>query len=568
MTMSNGTRSSFSMSCVGLCCLLLVCGMASAQNNPSVLTHPAVGHAVNFATSRPLRDLVAEQPTISQPFGFHLASPPLRPKLQKLMQLSKQGISKAEDKGVQSYAPSPLQPTLGVNVLGVGIGFDNYRVPDAPTDVNLAAGDTQVVEWVNVSFAVFDKATGNALTGPILGNTLWTNLGGPCAANNNGDIIAQWDKIAHRWVLTQPVFNGPPFYSCFAVSTTPDALGTYHLYQFNACCQGNQSSGFPDYPKVGIWRDAYYQHQNMFNNQLTLYIGSGVCAYESAKMLTGDPTAKQICFLDNSNNTLFDDSMLPADIDSENSLPPKGMPEVFVGSIDNFNPGQNVYEYLFHVDFVTPSNSTFTGVDGAMPIAVNQYNLACGGFGACIPQKNVGDVLDSLGDRLMYRLAYRRSGAAAFNHQSFLVSHSVTAGNSVGERWYEFRAPINHPTALTVFQQGTYAPDSTYRWMGSLAMDKMGNIALAYSTSSSSQFPSINFTGRAPSDPAGTMESEGLLFAGTGSQVDTADRWGDYTSMAIDNDGCTFWYTNQYYTATASFAWSTRVASLKFPNCQ
>lgn len=564
MTFRKGMKSLW-VCCLGLCCAVLMSDAASAQNNPHVLTHPSVGTAVRVGISPPLRDLATQQ-QIPQ-FGFHLASPPLRPKLQKLIELSRQGVAAAPDKGLQTSASLPFQPTVGVNVLGVGIGFDNYVVPDAPTDVNLSVGDTQVVEWVNVSYAVFDKTTGAALTGPIEGNMLWSSLGGPCAANNNGDIIAQWDKIAHRWVLTQPVFNGPPFYSCFAISTTPDATGTYFLYQFNACCNGNSSSGFPDYPKVGVWRDAYYQHQNMFNNQLSAYIGSGVCAYESKKMLVGDKTAKQICFLDDSNGTLFDDSMLPADIDSQTALPPAGMPEVFIGSIDNANPGNNLYEYLFHVDFTNPNNSTFTGVDGAMPIAVNQYSLACGGFGSCIQQKGVRDVLDSLGDRLMYRLAYRRTPYAAHAHQSFLVSHSVTAGSSVGERWYEFRSPFNNPTALTVFQQGTYAPDSTYRWMGSLAMDKVGNIALAYSTSSSSQFPSINVTGRVPSDPLGQMESEALIFAGTGSQIDTANRWGDYTDVAVDNDGCTFWYANQYYTTTGTFAWSTRVASFSFPTC-
>jgi len=147
------------------------------------------------------------------------------------------------------------------------------------------------------------------------------------------------------------------------------------------------------------------------------------------------------------------------------------------------------------------------------------------------------------------------------------VSHSVTSPTGqVGERWYEFRAPETS-TSLAAFQQGTFAPDSSYRWMGSIAMDKAGNIALGYSISSSSIFPSINFTGRIPADLPGTMETESTIANGTGSQTDTANRWGDYTSMAIDNDGCTFWYTNQYYTTTSSFNWSTRVASIRFASC-
>lgn len=566
MTMSKGVRSTFSVGCVGLCCLLVVCGMALAQDNPSVMTHPMVGKALHFDVSPPLRDMVKMVPNTPD-YGLHLASPPLRPKLQKLMQMSREGIAQPDDRALQSYAPAPLQPTVGVNVLGVGIGFFGYQVPDAPTDVNAAVGDTQVVQWVNTQVAVFDKVTGNniLLNGQhfVNGNAFWAGFGGQCEAHNSGDPIAQWDKVAHRWVLMQPVFS-PPYRDCFAISTTADATGSYFRFEFATM---NPNTDFPDYPKVGIWRDGYYVAHNDFFN-LQNFLGVMACAYNRTKMLAGDNTAEQICFLDNSNGTLFDDSMLPADIDSPNALPPKGMPEVFVGSIDNHNPEQNVYEYLFHADFVNPSNSTFTGVNGAMPIPVTQFGLACGGFGACIAQQGVGDVLDSLGDRLMYRFAYRRSAFAANAHHTFLVGHSVTAGSSVGARWYEFRSTLAHPTTLSAFQQGTYAPDATFRWMGSLAMDKAGDIILGYSASSRTQFPSINFTGRVPSDPLGTMEAEGLIFAGTGSQIDTANRWGDYTSMAVDNDGCTMWYTNQYYTATGSFAWSTRLASLKFPTCQ
>jgi hypothetical protein len=236
---------------------------------------------------------------------------------------------------------------------------------------------------------------------------------------------------------------------------------------------------------------------------------------------------------------------------------------VYVGSIDN--GGSSVYEYLFHVDFTTPSNSTFTGSGGTTAIpGVAAFSLACGGFSACIPQNGVTDLLDSLGDRLMYRLAYRNFNA---DHQTWLVSHSVTAGSSVGERWYEFRAPENS-TSLSVYQQGTFAPDGNYRWMGSIAMDSAQDIALGYSVSSSSLFPSVSYTGRVATDALGTMETEASIVSGAGSQPDTSNRWGDYSSMAIDEaDDCTFWYTQEYYTVTATFDWSTRLASLKFPNC-
>jgi hypothetical protein len=372
-----------------------------------------------------------------------------------------------------------------------------------------------------------------------------------CQSDNSGDIIAQWDKIAHRWVLTQNTFQGG-YMTCVAISTTPDATGTYFRFAF-------QQPGFPDYPKWGIWPDAYYQSQNNFGPSGAGFVGAYACAYERAKMLVGDSTAKQICF----QTGTFDDSLLPGDLDSAASLPPSGQAEVYAGSIDNATP--NVYEYLFHVDFATPSNSTFTGEGGTMPISgVASFSLACGGNGACIPQPSPGENLDSLGDRLMYRLAYRNFSAG---HQTWLVSHSVTAGSSVGERWYEFRAPENS-TTLSVYQQGTFAPDSNFRWMGSIAMDQNQNILLGYSVSSSSVFPSISYTGRAPTDPLGTMQSEASIIAGSGSQINTSSRWGDYTSMAIDEaDDCTMWYTNEFYMLTASFDWSTRLASLKFNGC-
>jgi hypothetical protein len=473
------------------------------------------------------------------------------PKLAQLM--AQRGQPAVKDGALQTPVLPLVNATLGLDLLGVGNGFPGYSVPDAPSDVNLAVGDTQVLQWVNVSYAVFDKATGSIIAGPILGNHLWAGFGGYCETDNSGDIIAQWDKIAHRWLLAQNTFQGA-YNTCIAVSQTADATGSYYRFAFS-------QPGFPDYPKWGIMPDAYYQSQNNFGSSGASYVGVHACAYERAKLLVGDSTAKQICF----QTGTFDDSLLPGDLDSAGTLPPSGQAEVFLGSIDNTPPNGNlIYEYLFHADFTNPSNSTFTGAGGTMPISVASFGLACGGNGACIPQPNGGEGLDSLGDRLMYRLAYRNFSG---DHQTWLVSHSVTAGSSVGERWYEFHAPENS-TTLSVFQQGTFAPDSNYRWMGSIAMDSAQDIALGYSVSGSGLFPSISYTGRTTSDPLGSMETEASIVSGAGSQINTSNRWGDYTSMALDAaDDCTFWYTNEYYMLTASFDWSTRLASLKFSGC-
>ena len=526
--------------------------LASAQEapaQPSVLTNPDVNYPVRFDISRPLRDMATE---VSSQVGFHEASPVQYPKLRQLMEAARRGGEPVKDGALQTSTIGPLvSATIGLNLLGVGTGFPGYTVPDAPPDVNLAVGDTQVVQWVNVSYAVFSKTTGAIIAGPIAGNAFWSGFGGACQTSNSGDIIAQWDKIAHRWLMTQNVFSSP-YMTCIAVSTTADATGTYYRFAF-------QQPGFPDYPKWGLWPDAYYQSQNNFGPSGAGFVGAYACAYERAKLLVGDSSAKQICF----QAGTFDDSLLAGDLDSAATLPPSGQSEVFVGSIDN--GVANVYQYLFHVDFTTPSNSTFTGAGGTTPIpGVASFSLACGGNGACIPQQGTTALLDSLGDRLMYRLAYRNFSA---DHQTWLVSHSVTAGSSVGERWYEFRAPETS-TSLSVYQQGTFAPDSKYRWMGSIAMDSAQDIALGYSVSSSSSFPSISYTGRVATDTLGSMETEASIVSGSGSQPDTSNRWGDYSSMAIDEaDDCTFWYTQEYYTVTTSFDWSTRLASLKFPNC-
>jgi hypothetical protein len=240
------------------------------------------------------------------------------------------------------------------------------------------------------------------------------------------------------------------------------------------------------------------------------------------------------------------------------TLPPTGSPNFFV------NFGTNSLNlWKFHVDFANPGNSTLTGPTN---IPVTAFTAACNGGGSCIPQPGTSQKLDSLADRLMYRLAYRNFNTS----ESLVVNHSVSLGRgqtkTVGVRWYELRNPNGTPT---VFQQGTFSPDSTYRWMGSIAMDKIGNMALGYSASSSSVFPSIRYTGRLVSDPVGTMQSENIIQAGGGSQLRNLNRWGDYSSMAVDPvDDCTFWYTTEYLRTNGTFNWSTRIASFKFPSCQ
>lgn len=497
---------------------------------------PEVQQAVHHDVSPPLREM-------SQ--SFH-SSGVRRDQPLRLFPVP-QGANAQPDPVVQSSTPLPnVTTTAGVNINGVGDTSNTPANPCncAPPDTNGAVGATQFVQWVNIAFAVYDKS-GNLLMGPTPGNALWSGFGGPCQTNNDGDIIAQYDKAAGRWVLSQfSVTGGPPFFQCVAVSTTSDATGTYNRYAF-------QEPNFNDYPKLGIWPDGYYFSFNMF--QGNSFAGARACALDRNQMIAGG-AATQVCFQQSTSVA----SLLPSDLDGT-IAPPTGEPDFFL------NFGSNVLNlWKFHVDFATPANSTFVGPTA---ISVATFTAACSGGGSCIPQPNTSNQLDSLADRLMYRLAYRRFSDG---HESLVVNHAVTVSGSrrksvTGVRWYEVRNPNGTPT---VFQQGTFAPDSNSRWMGSIAMDKFGDLALGYSESSSALFPSIAYTGRVPTDPLGTMEAENLAFQGSGSQTGTLHRWGDYSSMSVDPvDDCTFWFTTEYLAATGSFNWSTRILSFKFPGC-
>jgi len=451
----------------------------------------------------------------------------------------------------KSPTPSTLAPTAVKSILGVGQGFigpqGTFSVNAAPSDANVTVGDTQVVQWVNESFAVFDKTTGAVTYGPVPGNTLWAGLGGGCEKNNDGDPIVQYDKLAKRWVMTQFSVSTTPYLQCVAVSTTSDATGTYNRYAF-------PQPNFPDYPKLGVWPDAYYITFNMFGS--IFFVGPRVCALDRNAMLLGNPAATQQCVQLSSTYN----SLLPADLDGI-TQPPSGEPNPLLAL------GSNALRlWQFHVDFSNSANSKLTG---PTTISVAAFTRACSG-GVCIPQSGTNQRLDSLADRLMYRLAYRyfASGFPSGSYGALVVNHSVNPGNGAasGIRWYELRR-VNGG-AWSRYQQGTYAPNSTSRWMGSIAMDKVGNIAVGYSVSSSSIHPGIRYTGRAPTDTLGTLQAETSIIEGAGSQLRNLSRWGDYTSLSVDpGDDCTMWYTNQYLINNGTFNWSTRIGSFKFSSC-
>ena len=497
---------------------------------------PIVSQSVHNDVSAPLRSMIDTH----APPGWSASHAPRR--------VPRPG---APSPGRPSANAPTAAPTTNVNVEGVGNGFTGpqgtFTVNAAPPDTNGAVGPNHYVQIVNTDYAVFDKS-GAAVFGPVTINTLWSGFGGLCQTDNDGDPTVRYDRMADRWIIQQFAVTGAnggstPFLECFAVSTSGDPTGSFNRFSFSY-------SAFPDYPKLSVWPDAYYLTVNQFNAAGTQFLGANVAALNRSQMLAGQSTTR-VSF----NAPTSVASLLAADLDSA-TLPPAGEPD-FVLSLGA--SANTLAAFEFHVDFATPANSTFTGPTS---LATNAFTDACGSSGTCIPQSGTSTQLDSLGDRLMFRLAYRNFG----DHEALVASHSVTSGSSVGVRWYELRVTSGSPT---IFQQGTYAPDATFRFMPSIALDQSGDIALGFSASSSSTHPSIRYTGRLPGDAAGTMgQGEGTVITGAGSQNGGLTRWGDYSALTVDPaDDCTFWYTNEYIPANGSFNWRTRIGSFRFPSC-
>jgi len=495
---------------------LAVAPLSAAAQVPS--KSPRIAHDIRHDISHPLSELVSTS-------------------LQKSV-----AMNTTPDATPTAYSSSALLSPIGVSTLvGLsfnGVGYNGYGT--APPDANLAVGVTQVVQWVNSKFAVYDKATGKVVLGPAAVTTLFQGFGGLCSTVNQGDPNVQYDKAAGRWVFSRHAYQtGGPYIQCVAVSTTNDATGSYNRYAFQL------PNFFPDYPKLGVWSDGYYLAVDELDPITFAYSRVLVCALQRSRMLAGQSATSQ-CF---SLNTANGHSFLPSDLDG--SLPPPaGSPNYFL----NFSSTSSLNLWKFRVSWSVPSNSRFLG---PLAIPVDPFTESCGG-NVCIPQANTSQRLDSVADRLMYRLAYRNFGS----HESLVVTHSVNSPAHI--RWYEIRSP--RPTPF-VYQQGTYGDSSLHRWMGSIAMDQAGNIAVGYSVSGPNMHPAIRFAGRVPGEQLGTLEAETSIIAGTGSQT-VGNRWGDYSAMAIDPvDDCTFWYTNEYLTANGSKNWSTRIASFKFSSC-
>jgi N-acetylneuraminic acid mutarotase len=505
----------------------------SASKKESQAQGLTVGRSYKNAISPPVRRLGRLHGT-AQPHRE------VRPELPPLF--VGKPLREVSDPAVQSTLPTPGMPSPILNF--DGIPYPGVVCFCAPPDTNGEVGLTQYVQIVNEGFQVFDKTTGVAQADAVAISSLWTGFGGVCEFNGFGDPVVVYDQLANRWVITQFAGNFPstPITDqCIAVSTTSDALGTYAVYGFH------MTDDFYDYPKFGVWPDAYYASANIFNASGTAFLGPQAYAFDRDAMLAGDPAT----FIAAPRGGSGDDSYMPADLDG--LVPPAaGAPNPYVSI--GVLPTWPVHR--FHVDFDNPGASTFdlAGTLTPAPFTPLFQN---------VPQLGTGDTLDSLADRGMFRNAYRNFG----DHEALVGNITVSSGGVAGIRWFEVNNATSGTPAFT--QQGTYQPDSTWRWMGSVAMDTNSNLALGFSASSSLINPQIRYAGRLAGDPPGDLsQGEEHLFDGTGSQTDTVSRWGDYSDMTVDPiDDCTFWYTQEYYETTSSFNWRTRIGNFKFPTC-
>ena len=555
-------RGRVPMVCGTLATILIAAAPVAAEQ--AIVAHPAAS-----GVSRPLRALPAAESFAAASQALTREVPVRRPR-----ELPQPDVGRAPiiDSVAQLSAPLPAMPGFSSSFEGLA-NTDNAAVfgfTVVPPDPNMAVGPNHIVQWANIVMAVYNKA-GTKLKGPTRLSSLFTGLGTACDPNvsgnaaDGGDAVFVYDHLADRWLLTQFTDTVNPHHLCIALSKTGDPTGAYFVYDFPV--PGNK---FFDYPKYGIWPDAYYASGNLFNAAGTASLGAAAVAFDRTKMLVGDPAASMIYF-DLQATRPEVGNMLPASLDGP--PPPPGTPNYFAYFIASefldATDGLRLFE--FHADFVNPANATFTERSES-PIATAAFNplLSCGSSGRdCIPQPSPAGSsarLDALNDRLMHRLQYRNFGT----HESLVTNHTVDATGSsrAGIRYYELRRALPGGS-FGIDEQATFSPDTNQRWMGSAAMDVFGNIAVGYSVSSTTVFPSIRYAGRLSTDPPGGLfQGEATLRSGSGSQTSTSSRWGDYTMLAVDPaDGCTFWYVNEYYPVSSSTGWHTRIGSFSFPAC-
>src|SRR5438034_4142786 len=558
---------------------LAVSPPASAQSTPRTqrLT-PTFYRPVAFDVSPALRSLPpAARPLVFDPNKIIEVRPERRgsegPEAHRVKAYSADGV-------LQLFGPAPTIPTPLLTFEGLSNqdNFNLFGFRVNPPDSDGEVGPNHYVELINLVFAVYDKQ-GNRLSGPIKIGDLWTGFDIPDCTGAAGDPVVLYDQLEDGWLLSQFTTAGPIFYNCVAISQTGDPTGAYFRYAFST------GVNFPDYPKYGLWRNMYIITTREFGP--TTEYGIGVYGLERDKMLAGDPNARVVSFFLDSAVVpinVIGDGRLPADMHGRR-MPANGAPAPLVGTQDDGGPygatsdALNIWE--FNVKWQSNPAASIV-LKTQLPVASFDSIFPCApGSRDCLPQPGITDptrYLDILSyrQRPTFRLAYRNFRT----YESLVTNQSVEALPGIaGARWYEIRRTGG---SYSLYQQGTYAPnDGVHRWMGSVAMDKKGDIALGYSVvNGTNVYPGIRYTGRLAGDTLGQMTlGEGTIINGAGVQTTLNSRWGDYTDITVDpTDDCTFWYVNEYYAVSGApqpappgadtRPWQTRIASFKLPGCQ
>lgn len=466
-----------------------------------------------------------------------------------------------------------------------GIDASQLGKPEYDVDPNGAIGTKQYMEWTNPYYQAFNKTTfAKVWSSPVLATTPFTANGVTNCSGIEGDGIVTFDRLASRWIIAAHNSGQTTYYYCIAISNTDDLSSStlkWYTYAFPLdSILGTNGQGtvyFPDWPKFATWGDAYYLGVDLQDpNNGYQEVGVVACAFDRSDMLIGATALTPQCFrTPGSGSGLFlGHSLEPADVEGT-TAPPSGAPEYFVSIENPVNDGVtttsdsfNLWE--FHVDWSNPANSTFTEAPVTAPVFTpGCYETLHPSNTICVPEPSTAttnNYIDSVGDRFMFRFAYRNFGS----YESYLVSHTVQTGtgslSQTGVRWYELRGS----GTPTIYQSGTISPDTTnYRFMPSITQDESGNAAVAYSVASASKHPSIaasywNLNTQ-------TAPTEISLYAGTADEENTY-HWGDYTDMTVDPiDGCTFWYVNEYFTTnqigTGKPVWQTRISNFQAPGC-
>lgn len=540
---------------------------SGAQTSPAQPTpsdwqpgHTIVNPPVKFDRSAPLPDLFAAYKIPARPTPHHRRTTTTAPVATPMTPPPAPTIS-AESAAVEQIAQGTRpEATLDASFDGLGADFEGPQGKAGarnPSDNSLGVGPNEIVQIVNSRMAIFTKkgkkypVSGKALFGPVVTNTLFAGFGGPCEKLISGDAVVRYDQLANRWLFVLPIFRHPadqpnaPYGMCYAISASPDPMGSYYRYQFNRPL-------FPDYPRPAIWSDGYYLPSSTGDTVIQKHL----CAADRKKMLRGQKADEQCVIIDGVS------FLNAADIDGRR-LPPAGSPELVMAAggtqLHKVFEDDGIYVWKFHVNWDDPSKTKLSGPE---KITVAPYHFLCNGqLSKCVPQPGTDVRVDSQGDKLMQRLAYRNFG----DHQSIIASHSIDTRAGGGVRWYEFR--LDGSGAPQLFQQGTYAPDGNYRWLPSIAMDHKGDIAVGYSFGGASSFPGQRFAARLAADPNGQLTlHESVLAEGEASQTNTM-RWEDYTTLDIDpSDDCTFWYVGDYY-KKAEQNYSTRIGAFSLPGC-